>query len=272
MSLRIHVIKTGTLVGNESFYRGEGWSSLLRPRKDVEFPAYSFVIERPEGLILIDTGLGSHTRSPRPRIQRRFVPDPQLEREIGPAMRELDLDPADVRRVILTHLDWDHAGGLAHFPQAEVLLHRPEHEFAQTFPGRQRFEPQHWPQGFGPSLYDLDPDPYGPFPQSKVLTDDGELRLVPLSGHTPGQVGVIVERGDERLLFSADHILRQDWFYEDLARGNSLGLGIFFAEQARETSQRIQELADNQSTILIPSHDAETPARLLAQRATVYAQ
>jgi glyoxylase-like metal-dependent hydrolase (beta-lactamase superfamily II) len=262
--IRIHTFETGRLVGNETFLRGEGWTSLLRRRRDYEFPAYSFVVEHPDGLIAIDTGMTGRAGSPRPHVERRFVPRPIAGQEIGPAMRAGGLDPADVRRVILTHLDWDHAGGLAHFPGAEVLVHRPEHEFAATRVGRWRYEPHLWPADFTPTVYDLDPEPYGPFPASKALTDDGSVRIVPLPGHSIGQVGVIVRCGDLRLLFAADHLLRQDWFLEDCQAGRLLGLGIFFAMQARETSRRIHDFIESVPTVLVPSHDDEAPARLNA--------
>ena len=262
--LRIHAIQTGRLVGNETFLRGEGFSSLLRPRRDYEFPAYSFVLEHPDGLIAIDTGMSSRARSPRPRMQRRFVPRPIPGTEMGPAMRERGLDPADVRRVVLTHLDWDHAGGLAHFPHAEVLLHRPEHDFAATAAGRWRYEPGLWPAGFAPTVYDLDPEPCGPFPHSRAVTSDGAVKIVPLPGHSIGQVGVVVEAGDTRCLFAADHVLRRDWFLEDYAAGRLVGLGHFHRSQARETSRRIHHYMEAAPTFLVPSHDDTVPARLAA--------
>jgi N-acyl homoserine lactone hydrolase len=262
--LRTHVIQTGRLTGNETFLRGEGWSSVLRPRRPYEFPAHCFVIEHPEGLIAIDTGLNGGARSPRPWLQRRFVPDPTPETGIRPAMRAIGLDPGDVRLVVLTHLDWDHAGGVADLPAAEVLVHRTELEFAGTFLGRRRFEADQWPPTFDPTVYDFDPEPYGPFPESRLLTEDGAVRLVPIPGHTPGQVGVIARSGDHRLFFCADHVLRQDWFLDDYARGRLLGLGIFFPELARETSRRIHAFIESVPTVLVPSHDAEAPARLAA--------
>ena len=148
---RVHVIQTGRLIGNETFLRGEGWRSLARRRREIVFPAYSFIVEHPDGLIAIDTGLGVRSRSPRPRSQRRFVPCPLFEQDIGAGMRAIGLSLRDVRRVILTHLDWDHAGGLAQFPEAEVLVHRPEWEFAHTFWGKRRYEPDLWPDRFAVS-------------------------------------------------------------------------------------------------------------------------
>lgn len=267
--LRIHTIQTGRLIGNETFLRSEGWSSLLRRRRDYEFPAYSFVVEHPDGLIAVDTGMPTGARSPRPRLQRRFVPDPSPGQEIGPAMRAAGLDPADVHTVILTHLDWDHAGGLTHFPRADVLLHRPEHDFATTVPGRLRYESRLWPPGFAPKVYDLDPEPCGPFATSRTVTDDGAVRIVALPGHSIGQVGVIVRLDDACVFFVADHVLREDWFLSDYDAGRLVGLGHFYRADARETSRRIHDLIKTTPTVLVPSHDEGAPARLQQELARV---
>jgi N-acyl homoserine lactone hydrolase len=188
-------------------------------------------VEHPDGLIAIDAGLARGVRVPR--AQRRFAPTPAVkaEEEIGPQMRARGLSPGDVRLVVLTHLDWDHVGGVRHFPLAQVLVHRPEREAAATFRGRQRYQTRRWPTGFAPTIYDLDPEPYGPFPAGRAVTADGDVRIVPIPGHSAGQVGVAVERAGAALLFSADHMLRQDWFVEDPAAGR---LGIWHRERDRD--------------------------------------
>jgi glyoxylase-like metal-dependent hydrolase (beta-lactamase superfamily II) len=90
------------------------------------------------------------------------------------------------------------------------------------------------------------------------------VRIVPLPGHTIGQVGVIVRSGDLRVLFAADHVLRQDWFLEDYQEGRLVGLGVFHRREARETSRRIHEFIESVPTVLAPSHDDQVPARLAA--------
>ncbi len=151
-------------------------------------------------------------------------------------------------------------------PGARILVHRPELEFATTRRGRLRYQARLWPQGPALEAYDLEPEPIGPFPASRRLTEDGSVVLVPLAGHSIGQVGVIVRLGDVSVLLAADHVLRQDWFLEDHARGELRGLGAFHPRAAEETSRRVWRYAEQAPTVLVPSHDADAPARLEAMR------
>lgn len=265
--MRVHVIPTGTLVGNETFMRGEGWSALFKPYRRFDFPAYCYVLEHDEGHIAVDTGMTSRARTPRP--MRRFVPNPVMtpDEEVGPQMRARGLSPEDVRLVIVTHLDWDHVGGVGHFPNAKVLVHRPEFEFASKLMGKMRYQPKLWPSSFRPELYELDAEPLGPFPQSTAVTDAGDVRLVPIPGHSIAQIGVVVDTGGRSLFFGADHMLRQDWFVEDYARGRFKQLGLFYPKQAIETSKRIHAFAEQNETILLPAHDADAASRLAGMEA-----
>ena len=266
----VHAIETGRLVANGTFLRGEGFASLLRRVELVEFPVIAYVVEHPEGLIVIDTGLGAHVTAPR--IIRGFPPKPatpmSADQEIGPRLRERGLDPRDVRRIVLTHLDWDHTSGLRHFPHAEVLVHRPEHRFAQTPIGRARYRPALWPREFQPTPYDLDEQPFGPFPRSRAVTQRGDVRIVPIPGHSPGQVAVAYEAGDVTFLFAADHALRAGWFAEDLAAGRLVMMGAFAKKHARATSRRLQEFVRGRPTVLLPAHDADAPGRLARREVT----
>ena len=171
------------------------------------------------------------------------------------------LRPEDVRTVILTHLDPDHIGGVAHFPDAEFLIHRREYEFAHSLSGRIQQRPQDWPSTFDPTLYDLEDEPHGPFPRSKRLTGRGDIRAVPLPGHTIGQVGVIAETTGAPLLFVADHILNQKWF---IGRESErlTNIGIAAPKQYARTNELVHRFVDETAAILLPAHDAAAPGRL----------
>lgn len=178
----IHVIETGRLIGNRMFMRAQGFSEgLLRRRVDEEFPVHSFVVEHPEGTFAIDAGLGAPV--PIPKWQRRFVPTVVGgSRRMDDELRARGLDPATVSPVILTHLGWDHVGGVDSFPHAEVLVHRPEHAAAMSRQWRARYRPDLWPAGFAPTLFDLGDVPLGPFPRSRTLTHAGDVHVVALWG------------------------------------------------------------------------------------------
>jgi N-acyl homoserine lactone hydrolase len=262
---RVHAVEAGRLVGNRNMMHAASMWAMLRRWVDFEFPAYVYVIERPGGHIVIDTGVSVRGWR-QPFLMRRFWPVPHIEgkeEEVGPRMRAAGLEPEDVRTVVLTHPDPDHVAGLPWFPNAEVLVHRPDYEFASTFMGRMRYQPDLWPEGFEPTLYDLEPEPCGPFPESRVLGGDPGIRLVPLPGHSPGQIGVILRTNGVALFFCADHVLRQDWLVEDLAAGRLTGLGwLGLLEQAAETTRRIRRFTAEVPTVLLPAHDSDAPRRL----------
>ncbi|WP_371243463.1 MBL fold metallo-hydrolase [Pantoea sp. KPR_PJ] len=105
-----------------------------------------------QGLVLVDTGIGLQDMAhPGQRLSGffRLFNNIQLERRLSAWQQIVDLGfrPEDVRHIILTHLDFDHAGGISDFPQARVHLLQRELDTApvrQSWLQRQRFRPQQW--------------------------------------------------------------------------------------------------------------------------------
>jgi N-acyl homoserine lactone hydrolase len=275
--VKIHAIQTGTVAVTTAWREGigHGRRRLLHTILDRELteplPIYAFAIEHPEGVIVVDTGESARASQPgyfprwHPGI-RAFREWVEPEDEIGPQLERLGIRPGDVRRVVMTHLHTDHAGGLHHFPDTEILVTRTELEFASGLRGRLRgyVANKHWPAWFDPTVLDLGSEPFGPFSQSLRLTAAGDVTLVPVPGHTPGQIGVLVEDGDHTIFLAGDSSYTQDL----MLRAKVDGVGA--DEEAEQlTHERIRAYAAEHPTVYLVAHDPETGARL-AERRLVY--
>ena len=272
--MNIHAIQTGTVAITTKWREGAGHGrirlakTLLDRKRTEPLPIYAFAIEHPEGVIVVDTGETARVSEPGyfPRWQPffRFAVRERVqpEHEIGPQLKQLGIMPSDVRRVVMTHLHTDHAGGLHHFPDNEILVARAELEYAAGLRGRVRGYPnKRWPAWFRPTLVDLPADPFGPFPESMALTQAGDVTLVAVPGHTPGQLAVVVEDGDHTVLLAGDSSYTQD----ALLRGVVDGVGPDEAAE-RLTHERILSYAAETPTVYLPAHDPETAGRLAARQ------
>ncbi len=214
--MRVHHLNCGTdcPVGGALFdgYSGGATGRLVCHCLLIETDAH--------GLVLVDTGYGlrdvAHPHGHPSRITRawRGLLNIQLrEAECAvPQIRALGLDPADVRHIVLTHLDFDHAGGLEDFPGATVHVLEAEYRDATGpragFIARNRYRP---PQLDGVANWRLYPARAGEgwFGFDAVRGLEGlppEILLVPLPGHSWGHAGVAIRRGGdaEWLLHAGD--------------------------------------------------------------------
>jgi N-acyl homoserine lactone hydrolase len=274
--MKIHAIQTGTVALTTSWREGVGHgrrrllNTLLDREWTAPLPIYAFAIEHPEGVIVVDTGETARVAEPGyfPRWSPffRFAVRERVGRdeEIGPQLERLGIGPGDVRSVVMTHLHTDHAGGLSHFAANEILVSRTELQYAAGLRGRLRgYVNKRWPAWFDPTLVDLAPVGFGPFPASLPLTRAGDVTLVPVPGHTPGQLAVIVQDDGHSIFLAGDSSYTED----AMLRGAVDGVGAD-EDAERRTHERIRAYAAATPTVYLPSHDPETAARL-AERRTV---
>ena len=272
--MKIHAIQTGTVAVKSRQVNGvgHGLRRRLRTLTDREWseplPIYAFAIEHPEGVIVVDTGETARTSEPgyiprwhpyfRLGVREWVAP----EQEIGPQLEQIGILPADVRWVVMTHMHTDHAGGLHHFPKSEILVSRKELSLSSGRLGRVRgYLNNRFPDWYGPTVVDLRPDAYGPFPESLPLTAAGDVTIVPLAGHTPGQLGVIVENGDHAVLLAGDSSYHEEAMLHGIIDGVSPS-----DSAALLTHERIRAYAAHTPTVYLVAHDPETGARLAEQR------
>lgn len=181
-------------------------------RFSIGMTAGSILVRHPAGDLLIDTGNSSRFReevSIYPLWLR--VKLNSLAGQLNPQIPLPDLlrrareNPNQVRWVILSHVHLDHAGGLMDLPHLPVLMTREELRFAN--------DPQAQSKGYVIGAYtknfakpdaptlQFDRIPYEIFDESADLYKDGSVVVVPLSGHTPGSVGIFVNLSRTRRFF-----------------------------------------------------------------------
>ncbi len=177
------------------------------------------------GLILVDTGLGlQNVRAATRRLSRFFLTLMRLPlKEEETALRQIErlgFGAGDVQHIVLTHLDFDHAGGIADFPQATVHLMSPELRAAEErrgMIGRRRYRPQQWDQVRHWQRYESGGEPWLGFACVRDLKGlPPEVLLIPLIGHTWGHASVAIQQGDGWLLHAGDAYFHQK--ETDLAR------------------------------------------------------
>jgi glyoxylase-like metal-dependent hydrolase (beta-lactamase superfamily II) len=151
---------------------------------------HAFALRTPEGLVLIDTGLGTF-----PPYRPWAASVPRLE-----ALAAANVDPNDVVAVVLTHLHADHAGGAVVdgepvFPNARYHVHPEDWAFfaaadATDYTGRHVMS----------VLEERD--------QLELRRDDHRVvegvKVIWAPGHTPGHRTVLVTSGDDTALFTGD--------------------------------------------------------------------
>jgi glyoxylase-like metal-dependent hydrolase (beta-lactamase superfamily II) len=175
---------------------------------------HCLLVETAEGLILVDTGLGTRdVDHPADRLSRFFLfllrPDFRREMTALRQVEALGYDPKDVRHIVLTHLDFDHAGGLDDFPWARVHLLAAEREAAElqrTWLDRARYRPAQWSTRGAWRTYEIAAGERW-FGFERVAELEGlppDVLLIPLTGHTFGHAGVAVNDGRRWLLQAGD--------------------------------------------------------------------
>ncbi|MBB4854222.1 glyoxylase-like metal-dependent hydrolase (beta-lactamase superfamily II) [Mycobacteroides chelonae] len=175
---------------------------------------HCLLVELPAGeLLLVDSGFGLDcVRRPELLGWTRHLIRPAL-RESETAVRQisaLGYDPQNVRHIVVTHLDYDHTGGLADFPWATVHIHGPEYRAGAqptTFE-RLRYRPaQLWSHGPRWQVNELEKggERWFGFPAVRDLPGlPPTILVIPLAGHTRGHVGVAVDTGAGWLLHAGD--------------------------------------------------------------------
>lgn len=204
-----------------------------------------------DGLVLVDTGIGlDDVHSPKKRLGTGFVMStkPMLREEETAArqVERLGFARRDVRHVVVTHLDVDHAGGIPDFPDAKIHIHRTEHAAAMrpaSMNERMRYRKPHFEGNPKWELHEPDGEKWQGFESVRAVADD--ILMIPLHGHTRGHCGIAVRApagyGAEWLLHCGDAYFHPDEMNEPPSCPT--GLSIFQKTMAVDDRERVRNQA-----------------------------
>ncbi len=254
----------------------DGDRGLLRR---AELVCHCLLIESGDSLVLVDTGFGTQgVAQPTKWLGRPFMAmigaRLRAEETAVAQIKALGHDPSDVRHIVVTHLDADHAGGLADFPNAVVHVRSEEHRGA-TAPSNANEKGRYRAAQFAHnplwSTYSEAGEPWFGFEAVRSLKGlPEEILLVPLTGHSRGHSGVAVDTGEGWLLHAGDAYFfhgQVDPVAPHCPPGISAFQNIVQAvrKERVENLARLQELArDHQDEVTVFS--AHSPVELAATR------
>ncbi|WP_405142146.1 MBL fold metallo-hydrolase [Sphaerisporangium sp. NBC_01403] len=236
-----------------------------------------------DGLVLVETGLGTpDVARPEetlgPDFLGRAQPVLDLAETAVHQVARLGFRPEDVRHIVLSHLDLDHAGGLPDFPWAKVHLREAEHRAAMAAPGhhpedRVRYRPAQWAHRPHWVTYPAaQGDPWFGFDAVRPLEGlDADILLVPLGGHTLGHSAIAVRADDRWLLHCGDAYYFHGEIDPDAPHGHP---GMDILQQITEVDRplrlgnhaRLRELVrlHGDEVSLVSAHDPWELARYVA--------
>ncbi|OFX12883.1 MAG: hypothetical protein A3J86_00990 [Anaerolinea sp. RIFOXYB12_FULL_60_12] len=181
------------------------------------------LIETDQGLALVDTGLGLRDYSDPTWFTNFFrvitiMPFDPNEAAVN-KIRKLGRKPEEVKHIILTHMHFDHCGGLTDFPRAKVHVHKREHDAFTGhgfYWGKAAYIPRNLAHRPEIALYEMIDSKWYDFDAIR-LPFSPEMYFIPLFGHSPGLCGVAVKSGTGWHFHVADagvdlvHNIAPDW-------------------------------------------------------------
>lgn len=251
---RVHHLNLGAMqpYGGALF---DGQTPGLAP---AELACHCLLLETGAGLVLIDTGTTS--KDPAEAARRHSPIFLTIDRiRLDPAesavaqIRACGHEPAEIADIIMTHLDFDHAAGLADLPAARVHLSSLESAAARmrdTSKAQHRYRPAQWGDQKRWKTYGQFNQDWHSLPASELEGLGPDILLVLLPGHTKGHCGVAIRTEAGWLLHAADAIFH----HRELAASPSMPTAARAYQWFMQTSQRQRRRSLSQLRILHANH------------------
>ncbi|MCR9136657.1 MAG: N-acyl homoserine lactonase family protein [Alphaproteobacteria bacterium] len=237
----------------------------LTSRSWVKLPINFFLIHHRDGPVLFDTGVDPALVSDpnyisqamgRFLLNRIFRFHLTADDRLDAILARDGVAARDIRLAVISHLHFDHVGGIAHIPKARLLVS--EREWAQLsepHPEREwilrdhiELLGAHWhPFAFQPT----DDPIFAGFDGIYDVAGDGSMVLLPTPGHTPGSLSLLIRQDGW-----APILLVGDLTYEAALLDQDTIPGTGDADLLRASYENVRNLKSRlPDLVIVPSHD-----------------
>ena len=205
------------------------------PRAGEKVVVCGYLIDHPDGLVLLDTGIAEGDKE----VEELYHP---VRNPLDEALATAGVTTGDIQIVVNCHLHLDHCGGNPRFPDTPIIAQQIE------------FDAAHREEDYPiVGLYD--------FPEARYELHGGEadvatgIRVVPTPGHTPGHQSLVVETDAGRVILAGQAVngatdYGRAHYASELRRSGS--------DEAVSVPEWIERLQEFDPVLVLFAHDNAT--------------
>lgn len=210
--------------------------------KSKQLASSCYLIQHGSDYMLWDTGLPAAMKG-KP-LDIKAAMDATVTLTIKEQLATLNVDPASIKYVAVSHYHFDHIGQLADFPGATLLVGKNDWQVVTT----------------DPATYGADPKPFEAWikggskveavANDKDVFGDGSVTMLRLPGHTPGHNGLLVRLKRKPVLLTGDLA-----HFSENYKSNGVPTFNYNRAETLASLDRFKKLADNLGATVIIQHE-----------------
>lgn len=225
--IKIHVFHTGSVRVDQAIPHHESnplaVTGFMRGKsKKMILPVSCYLIQHPQGNILIDTGWDTIYAKEKPKQKMGLVnkisgPIIKETEGVDSKLKAIGIRPAELDCVYISHMDFDHTSGLRLVKEAKQIKTSEEEWKACNQFGLRYIDA--WTGICRIDTFAYQNTGIGPFARSYDVYGDGSIELVATPGHSKGLFSVKVSGNDKYVVLGNDAAYTQQSFEKHIIPG-----------------------------------------------------
>ncbi len=221
----------------------------------------SILVRHPKGTLLIDPSFGtqlSEDLQKAPWYSKAIMGDASTKISTVRALSETQIQKQEITSMAISHTHWDHVGGVRDFAAVPVLMSRAELEWSRAQTGA--FAGGTMPHMLATDwsrvqAFDFDGPPMLGFAASHDLFGDGSVIALPLTGHTPGSTGYLINAPGFRALYVGDAAWQHRGVDQPVMKNPLLPIDADLPATADTLGRLHAAQRDNADLVVLTAHD-----------------